>query len=87
MRKNIVNEVKPPQIEPMIEATDRKVVKGVFDFRIHKLSNWHYGINMFCDLFDVNTTDSLYPSMRITELDTWEEVLKFLDLFNDNERH
>lgn len=85
MRKNIVNEVKPPQIEPMLEPTDRRVVKGVFEFRIHKLGNWHYSINMYCDLFE-DSSPLIYPSMRIRELETWEEVLKFLDLFNDNER-
>lgn len=86
MRKCVVNEVKPPQIEPMLEPTDRKVVKGIFEFRIHKLDNWHYSITMYCDLFKDTSPLICYPSMEIKELETWEEVLKFLDLFNGYKR-
>ena len=82
MRKNIVKEVVPPQIEPMFDATDWKFNAWEFRFYIHQ-SIGHEGcyyVNVFCKHFE--TDDGVSSKL----LHGWDEVINFINLFSENER-
>lgn len=76
MRKNLLVEVEAPQIEPTIEAISWRVRKEYFDFYIHKsLDGDYYYVNIDSDFFDITITTKHFES--------WEQVLEFINLFND----
>lgn len=75
-KESILVEVKPPQIEPTIEAISWRVRKEYFDFYIYKsVDGDYYYVKIDSEFFDIAITTKHFYN--------WEQVVDFINLFND----